>query len=228
MPITKHIRLKLISRLMPALMFAPSVLAGTNGPLPWLNAKTPYLIYYGNWTTSMVNYARTNYRMVILHPGSDVTPAQISTIRSGPDGILGTADDVKVLAYLSVGEDDRAAAPIVGDGLGPRVDPRASETDPLSSITNALGAPSAGGTGYASYYFNSTSNQTGNPGPRSQLSGSYYVNAGAPAWWTVNQEHDQSRPAAKRVSDEILTTNVGNALNCDGVFLDTHRHRRTR
>src|SRR5580704_7906920 len=112
--------------------------AGDNGQLPGFNTTQPYLIYYGNWTASQVDYARTNYHLVILHPASNITSNDIATIKRGQDNIAGTADDVLVLAYLSLGEDDRAGAPFVGDGLGPRVDPRASESDPLSSITNAL------------------------------------------------------------------------------------------
>ena len=209
----------------PILFFCSVVLlaqlarAGANGPLPGINAMSPYLIYYGNWNTSMVNYARTNYRIVILHPAASITAAQIATIRSGPDGILGTADDVKVLAYLSIGEDDRNGVPLVDDGLGRRVDP-ASFRD-LSTFQHhqsdwpALG----GGTGYGSYYLNSTTNQTGKP-DEDGVFGSYYVNAGAPAWWNVIKNMTKASSGQAGL-DEILTTNVGNAFNCDGVFLDT-------
>ena len=202
-----------------ALLGASSVLGGPNGPLPGFNTSTPYLIYYGDWTASQVNYARTNYHLVILHPASNVTSNDIATIKRGPDNIAGTADDVLVLAYLSLGEDDRAGAPFVGDGLGPRVDPRASDSYPLSSITNALGLPSAGGTNYASYYLNEKSNQTGRPDENANF-GSYYVNAGAPAWWSVIKNMTKASSGQAGL-DEILTTNVGNAFNCDGVFLDT-------
>ena len=202
------------------LFLANAVRAGDNGPLPEFNTTQSYLIYYGNWTSGQVDYARTNYHLVILHPASNITPAEIATIRSGKDGILGTTDDVLVLAYLSIGEDDRTGAPFVGDGLGPRVDPRASDSDPLSSITNAIGLPSSGGTGYASYYLNAQSNQTGIPDQDPNFPGSYYVNAGAPAWWSVLQTMTKATSGQSGLG-EILSTNVGNALNCDGVFLDT-------
>jgi hypothetical protein len=156
---------------------------------------------------------------VILHPVSNITASQIATIRRGKDNIAGTADDVLVLAYLSVGEDDRNGAPLKGDGMGPRVDPRASDSDPLSGITNAIGLPSAGGTNYASYYLNARSNQTGVPDENSNY-GSYYVNAGAPAWWDVLKSMTRSSSGQSGL-DEILTTNIGNGLGCDGVFLDT-------
>lgn len=201
------------------LLLTRSALAGPNGPLPGLNTTTPYLIYYGNWTSSQVDNARTNYHLVVLHPGSNITSNQIATIKRGKDNIAGTADDVLVLAYLSLGEDDRSGAPLVDDGLGPRVDPRASDSDPLSSITNAIGLPSTGGTGFASYYLNAKSNQTGTP-DRNPNFGSYYVNAGAPAWWNVIKSMTKAS-AGQAGLDEILTTSVGHAYNCDGVFLDT-------
>lgn len=207
--------------LIVGILFSPlnCVLAGVNGALPEFNTTHPYLIYYGNWNASMVNYARTNYNLVIVHPASNITSNDIATIKRGKDNLTGTADDVKVLAYLSIGEDDRAGAPFVGDGMGPRVDPRAVDTDPLSAVTNSLGLPSAGGTNYASYYLNSKSNQTGKPDENSNY-GSYYVNAGAPAWWNVIQTMTIATNGQSGLQ-EILDTNYGNSLNCDGVFLDT-------
>ena len=206
--------------LMGMLLFlTQAVLAGDNGARAAFNTSQPYLIYYGNWTTAQVNYARTNYHLVILHPVSNITASQIAAIRSGKDGILGTTDDVPVLAYLSIGEDDRNGAPVAGDRMGPRVDPRASDNELLSSITNVIGLPSAGGTNYASYYLNAKSNQTGIPDENSTY-GSYYVNAGSPAWWTVLQTMTKTTNGQSGLQ-EILGTNYGNALSCDGVFLDT-------
>src|ERR1700722_238314 len=202
-----------------ALLWANDTLSFENCPLPGLNSTTPYLIYYGNWNSSQVDYARTNYHLVILHPASNITSNQIATIKRGKDNIAGTADDVLVFAYLSLGEDDRSGAPSVDDGLGPRMDPRPSDSDPLSSITNAIGLPSAGGTGYASYYLNAKSNQTGKPDENSNF-GSYYVNAGAPAWWQVLQTMSRATNGQAGLQ-EILGTNYGNSFNCDGVFLDT-------
>ncbi|MGH7989419.1 MAG: fibronectin type III domain-containing protein, partial [Limisphaerales bacterium] len=201
------------------LFLGKSAQAGNNGQLSEFNTTQPYLIYYGNWTSAQVDYARTNYHLVILHPASNITSNQIATIKRGKDNISGTADDVLVLAYLSIGEDDRNGAPVVGDGMGPRVDPRAADRDPLSSITGALGLPSSGGTNYASYYLNSKSDQTGIPDEDASF-GSYYVNAGAPAWWNVLQTMTKATSGQSGLQ-EILSTNYGNALNCDGVFLDT-------
>ena len=196
------------------------VLAGANGLIPGLNTAASYLVYYGNWDSAKVDYARTNYHLVILHPMSNITAAQIAAIKRGRDNVAGTADDVIVLGYLSIGEDDRAGAPVTGDGLGPRIDPRASDNDPLSNITNVLGAASSGGSGFASYYLNPKSNQNGIPTQDPNFPGSYYVNAGAPSWWTVLKTMTKASGGQSGL-DEILTTNAGQSYNCDGVFLDT-------
>lgn len=193
--------------------------AGSLGAQAKFNTASPYVIYYGNWTASMVDYARTNYHLVILHPASNITSNQIATIQRGPDNLASTADDVVVLAYLSIGEDDRTGAPFAGDGQGPRVDPRASDNDSLSSLTNIIGAPSTGGTHYASYYLNARNNQTGVPDQNANF-GSYYVNAGAPAWWNVIKSMTKATSGQAGL-DEILGTNIGNAFHCDGLFLDT-------
>ena len=213
--------MRVISRLTVclALLWGHAAPGGDKGPVPGLNTTTPYLIYYGDWNPRQVDYARTNYHLVILHPASNITSNQIAAIKRGGDNIAGTADDVVVLAYLSLGEDGRAGVPFAGDGLGPRVDPRAAEGDPLSSITNAIGLPSSGGTGYASYYLNARDNQTGVPDEDATY-GSCYVNAGAPAWWNVIKSMTLGSDGQAGL-DEILTTRVGNAYNCDGVFLDT-------
>jgi hypothetical protein len=124
-----------------------------------------------------------------------------------------------VFAYVSVGEDNRPGAPLAGDRLGPRVDPRSSDSVPLSSITNALGLPSPGGTNYASYYLDTKSAPDGVPDQNTTFGG-YYINAGAPAWWTALKNMTIASDGNAGL-DEILTTNVGKGLNCDGLFLDT-------
>jgi hypothetical protein len=189
------------------------------GPVPGFNTATPYLVYYGNWDSTKVNVARNHYRLVILHPSSNVTAANVASIRRGVDNVAGTADDVLVLAYISIGEDDRPGAPFVGDGQGPRVDPRASDSEPLSSITNVIGAPSPGGTGYASYYLDTKTSANGLPDQNS-IFGGYYVNAGDPAWWNILKTMTKLSNGRAGL-DEILTATNGVSYDCDGVFLDT-------
>ncbi|MDK2972484.1 MAG: hypothetical protein PWP23_2239 [Candidatus Sumerlaeota bacterium] len=208
---------------LPALLCAaafPELLAAA-GPIAGLDASDAYLVYYGNWDAAKVNTARNNYDLVILHPQSNLTAAHVAAIKAGPDAIAGTADDVLVVAYLSVGEDDRPAAPVAGGGTGPRVDPRPSDSTPLAYIedNNAwLGDPSPGGTAYASYYLDD-SDSDGNPDQNS-IFGAYYVNAGDPAWYAVLKSMVYATDGQAGI-DEILTTTVGRGLGCDGLFLDT-------
>jgi len=206
-------RLAFVSTFLVALTLSGGV------PVAGFNTTTPYLVYYGNWDSAKVTYARNAYRLVILHPSSNVTAANVASIRRGPDNLAGTSDDVLVLAYISVGEDDRPGAPLVGDGQGPRVDPRASDSVPLSSITNVLGAPSPGGIGYASYYLDTKTSANGLPDQNSTFGG-YYVNAGDPAWWNVLKAMTKLSNGRAGL-DEILTATNGISYNCDGVFLDT-------
>jgi hypothetical protein len=189
------------------------------GPVPGLNSTTPYLVYYGGWDTARVQFAKAHYRLIILHTQSSITAAQVASLRHGLDGVGGTADDVLVLAYLSVGEDDRPGTPFVGDGLGPRVDPRASDSVPLSGITTPLGSPSPGGVGYASYYLDTKAQPDGRP-DRNPTFGGCYVNAGAPGWWQVIRNMTVANDGRAGL-EEILTASVGRGYNCDGVFLDT-------
>jgi hypothetical protein len=217
--VTHHYTCSALSLLSLLLLFRSSLvtLAG-NGGLPGFNTTTPYLIYYGTWNSTQVDFARRNYRLVILD-AHNITAAQVATIKRGPDNVTGTADDVRVFGYVSVGEDNRPGGPFVGDGLGPRVDPRSSDSVPLSSITNALGLPSPGGIGYASYYLDTKSSPDGVPDQNTTFGG-YYINAGAPAWWTVLKNMTIATDGNAGL-DEILTGNVGKGLNCDGLFLDT-------
>jgi len=208
----------LVSVLLALLAAGASATAGVNGPVPGFNAATPYLIYYGSWNATQVDFARSNYKLVILD-AHQITAGQVATIQRGPDNIAGTADDVKVLGYVSLGEDTRPGGPFVGDRMGPRIDPRSSDAVPLSAITNALGLPSPGGTNYASYYLDTKSSADGIP-DRNSTFGGYFINAGAPAWWTILKGMTITADGNAGL-DELMTTNVGQGFNCDGIFMDT-------
>jgi hypothetical protein len=78
------------------------------------------------------------------------------------------ADDVKVICYVSVGEDSRSAhvtdqqarldPRFIGDGTGPRVDPRGPNADGKSLAgIDPRGASSNGGSGFASFYLDDDS-----------------------------------------------------------------------
>ena len=200
--------------------------SGQRVRLAGVNAGYSYLAYYGNWMEDQVSFARDHYRLVIIHPSvSNISPGQIAAIQAGPDRTRGTEDDVLVLGYLSVGEDDRPGAPFVGDGLGPRVDPRSSDTGTLRNI-DVNGRPSPGGLQYASYYLDDgllsggrSSAHDGVP-DRNAAFGGYYVNAGDPGWQAVLRSSTKAT-AGKAGILELLTRTVGAGYGCDGLLLDT-------
>ena len=200
------------------LMLSQIPATAQRGPVPGLNSATPYLIHYGDWTPALVTEARMNYRLVILAPStSNITSGDIGSIRSGPNELIGDGDDVKVLAYISVGEDDRPGAPFVGDGLGPRIDPRANPNQPLAGIA-PLGVPSPLGGGYASYYLDDN-DLNGFPDQNS-IFGGFYVNPGDPAWYQVLKNNRRDVEGRSGLL-ELLTPTTGYGFNCDGLFLDT-------
>lgn len=215
--VARHLLFVLFCLLLLAALLSPLATA-QRGPVPGLNTSTPYLIYYGDWTHAQVEFARDNYRFVILHPSSsNITPVQIATMQAGPDLISGTSDDISVFAYISVGEDDRPGSPFAGDGSGPRVDPRTAGTEPLAGI-DPLGDPSSRGTGFASYYLDDN-DLDGQP-DRNAIFGGYYVNPGDPVWFTILVA--MTKAADGRAGfEELLTTTTGNGYHCDGLFLDT-------
>ncbi|HEX2659096.1 MAG TPA: hypothetical protein VHU40_12525, partial [Polyangia bacterium] len=115
----------------------------------------------------------------------------------------------------------------VGDGTGPRVDPRGPNADGKSLAgIDPRGAPSNGGTGYASFYLDDdTTDCQGGHGDgipdRNKNFGSYFVNAGDPNWFPVLDAMTLDGGEGISGMREILTTNYGRGLGCDGVFLDT-------
>lgn len=200
------------------LLMFPSWCAAQVGPVAGLNTESPYLIYYGDWDQAKVESARDQYALVVLHPNSNVTAENVSALQAGPDAVKGNADDVIVLGYVSVGEDDRTAAPVVGDGSGPRVDPRASSDDPLSEVADGkmLGDPSPGGTAFASYYLDR--DEDGQPDTNSTF-GAPFVNAGDPMWFEALQTMVLADSGMAGLA-EVMGA-AGKGLGCDGAFLDT-------
>src|SRR5690606_18146208 len=152
--------------LLAAILLASSAFA--DAPLQRFSSADPYYIYYGAWNASLVSAVKANdYRLVIVEPRY-ITRAQVAEIQRGADDTAGTADDVRVVGYISFGEDNRPSiyapgggiAPVPG-GAGPRIDPR---YDPVTGQTvggivstlnpdgsASLGNPSPGGAGHASF-----------------------------------------------------------------------------
>src|SRR6185503_3027093 len=165
---------------------SPAMLARTAG-------IDRYMIHYGTWDQATINLAKT-YQLVILHPrGGNVTRQIVAEIQGGTNP-ADPSKRVSVLGYVTVGEDDRtiglsvsqmrADPRFVGDGTGPRMDPRGPSADgqPLTNLP-PLGVPSNGGTGFASWYLddNSVHNSGSKVGDgipdRNAVFGGSFVNA---------------------------------------------------
>lgn len=72
------------------------------GRISGLTSNSLYGVYYGDWDDNLINEVtgvtgKTKYDLVIVHPHTNITPSQVSRLKSA-----GT----KVYCYLSVGEDD--------------------------------------------------------------------------------------------------------------------------
>lgn|GEM_PF-2381464 len=88
------------------------------GKVPGLSEYSRVMIWYGTNTATQTQLdSLKTYDLVILEPTIRIinvaknqfyfetfTPNQVNEVKRGVDGILGTADDVIVLAYMSVGE----------------------------------------------------------------------------------------------------------------------------
>ena len=215
--------------------FALASLASSSraaAPLQRFSSRDAYYIYYGTWNASLLSTVQANgYKLVIVEPRV-MTRAQVVDLQNGTDNVLGNADDIRVVGYISLGEDNRpgiyaadgSIAPVPG-GTGPRVDPRGSSpaagTLPATlnpDGTASLGNASPGGTGYASFYLDNPP-YDGKPDFNGEFAGAY-INAGDPAWFTVVKAMTYAVDGNSGL-DEILTTTVGLGLGCDGIFIDT-------
>jgi hypothetical protein len=195
-----------------------------------------WMVHYGRWDAASIALAQ-RHQLVVTHPrGAALTRAEVAQIQSGVSA-SDPADDVKVLCYVSVGEDlrssavtdaqARADARFRGDGTGPRVDPRGPNADgkALAGI-DPRGAPSNGGSGFASFYLDDNSvDCSGGAGDgipdRNANFHAYFVNAGDPGWFPVIDAMTLDSADGVTGFREALTTGYGRGLDCDGVFLDT-------
>ncbi len=194
-----------------------------------------YFIHYGDITQNVIETAK-RYQVAILHPQwPSLTRTVVAQIQEGLDP-LNPSDDVKVLLYVSVGEDLRTARytdaqmladpRFTGDGSGPRVDPRGVYPNGLAdfSAVQPLGDPSPGGTGFASFYLddNDLVNGAADGLPdRNSHFGAAFVNAGDPAWFDVVDNMTMDGVDGLAGFREAMTLDFGRGLGADGVFLDT-------
>jgi len=167
------------------------------GPIPGLDASTPYCFYYGKLTDCVVDELIKRFKLVILHPGINepwVTPEQVSRLKAA--GII-------VIVYIPFGEDYIVRS---GNGRGP-----VYYDDQNCSLVDQ-------NKGYASWYLdevdlNGILSHDGIP-DKNWTYGSYFVNAGDPAW----QEFVRSATIA---TDGFAGTEyILNHLGADGLFID--------
>ena len=188
-----------------------------------------YLANYGPFDDASIAIAQ-RYQMVIAHTRHpSLTPAQVASIQQGVRAD-DPVDDVLVLCYVSVGEDLRTSAfddaaigfdaRFRGDGSGPRVDPRGPHADGASlDGVDPRGQASPGGTGYASFYLD---DNDGNGVPdRNPIFGGLFVNAGDPRWFDTLDAMRVDGPDGVAGLREVLSSDYGRGLGCDGVFMDT-------
>jgi hypothetical protein len=215
-------------------------------PVERFTNSSTYYIYYGAWDAALLTTVQSNgYKVVIVEP-KNITRAQVADLQNGADNTAGNADDIRVLGYISFGEDNRTTIyqtdgsgnfvivdghrviKTVTGGTGPRIDPRYNPSTGLTtgSIASTIGAggvaslgnASTGGTGYASFYLDNPPFD-GKPDFNGEFAGAY-VNAGDPAWFTVLKNMTFSVDGNCGL-DEILGLTVGKGLGCDGIFTDT-------
>lgn len=160
-------------------------------PLLTIDSTTDYLVYYGAWDAEKLFRAK-DFRLVILEP-STTTPVLVTELKNGHDGVAGTSDDVLVIGYLSVGEDNVATN--TGNGAGPCY----WSWDSAKIIYEKKGV--------ASWYVDDD-DLNGAP-DRNNNWNSYYVNGGDTLWWQYLKNFPNG-------ADHTLTV-----LGCDGLFLDT-------
>ncbi len=194
-----------------------------------------YLVHYGSFSPSFLAIAQ-RHQLVILDPRSAaLTRDRVLQLQRGRDA-SDPRDDVIVLCYVSIGEDIRTASltnqamrmdsRFVGNGSGPRVDPRGpgASGQPLTGL-DPLGRPSGGGNGYASFYLDDNDVFRGGVGDghpdRNSHFGGAFVNAGDPLWYEALRRMRLDSADGIAGLDEIMTDTAGRGLGCDGVFLDT-------
>lgn len=192
-----------------------------------------YMIHFGPMDAAKVAVAETHDLVILYTCHPSITREVVAEIQDGVDA-LDPRDDVMVLGYVNAGEDDRTIGisdddllldpRFVGDGSGPRLDPRGAGAagQPLTGI-DPLGLPSVS-SGYASFYLDDNSlesNGVGDGKPdRNGYTGACYVNMGDPAWYEVLDAMQCQSADARNGFRELLTVDYGLGLGCDGVFLD--------
>lgn len=158
-----------------------------------------YALCYGSWDQEKIGRAHA-FDLVVVHPGHDfrqITPDIVTSIQRGKDGLRGTQDDVIVLAYVSIGEDDQPPA----GPPGPQGGYPKRFLDQVRYVFEKSGERRYGENGKPFIL----PGKDGIP-DENGVWGSYYVDAGDPEW--------QSQVLAR-------TQRLHQEFGVDGFFLDT-------
>ncbi len=96
-----------LSKTLIVLVFIPyfSLLAQVANVFSSLDSSSDYFVYYGDFNDNTV--LQVQYFDLVILDVRHISRQQVQDIRNGFDNILGTDDDVIVLGYLSIGEQDK-------------------------------------------------------------------------------------------------------------------------
>lgn len=199
-----------------------------------LNAKDPYLVYYGRWTDDLVKQVREHFKLVILH--SDRREFDPKTKRIVFEDNLTREQlalfherGVKLFAYISIGEDGLTSAPQSGST---KQKPATGKGDGPCYVTGGgvmTGPPNfkCEKKGVASYYLDQAIKVkgiskeyvkgNGKPDRNSAAdSGSLYVNPYDATWRKLVEDE------ARRIMSIKLKDPDGKEYDgYSGIFLDT-------
>ncbi|MFK7740298.1 MAG: hypothetical protein AB8H80_08235 [Planctomycetota bacterium] len=192
-----------------------------------------YMIYFGPVDEAKVAIAETHDLVILYSCDPTITRAVIAEIQDGIDP-EDPRDDVIVLGYVNVGEDERTIGVsdndllldprFVGDGTGPRLDPRGpgaagqalTDLDPLGIASTSAG--------YASWFLDDNSLESNGVGDgvpdRNGVTGACYANMGDPMWLETLDAMQCASTDQRNGFRELLTLDYGLGLGCDGVYLD--------
>lgn len=177
-----------------------------------------FLVYYGSWDRAKIKLAH-QYDLIILHPGKygqNIKADLVRSLQAGPDQKKGTKDDILVIGYVSIGEDERIERGLRSNKKGyqgPTIyNPGGSSKlsyqgfrdwyiDEVKWLKNENGQPVWGENGLPK----TEKGQDGLPDENGKWK-SYFVNVNNPDW----QQYI-------RIKMNQLIMNFG----CDGLFLDT-------
>ena len=176
------------------------------------------MVYYGAW--GMIEKSKAyDFDLIILHPGKNnrnLNKDLVLSLKAGRDKKLGTSDDIKVIAYVSIGEDENINREVRSNRIGYDGPVNYQNNGKIKKLYN----------GYRDWYLDSMSferdkndeliwNKKGLPMSKKGSDGipdengkwgSFYIDISNESW-------------QKHINRQIAW--LKNNLKVDGIFLDT-------